>query len=80
MQTCSGDFENFKTHLFSSLNPDLHNATMSKRLVLSNSNDDVDNLKMKMRFTIAESDDDDDDDDPCYDVEEFNNTRRNLHL
>ena len=56
---------------------------MSKRLVLSDSDDDVDYLKTKKRFTIAESDDDDDDsddDNPCYDVVAFNETRRKLRL
>jgi G:T/U-mismatch repair DNA glycosylase len=53
---------------------------MSKRLVVSNSNDDVDNLKTKKRFIITESDDDNEDDNPCYDVVEFNKTRRKLCL
>ena len=53
---------------------------VSNRLVLFDSNDDVDNLKMKKRFTIAESDDDNKDDNPCYDVVEFDKTCRKLRL
>ncbi len=53
---------------------------MSKRLVLFDSDDDVDNLKTKKRFTIVESDDDNEDDNPCYDVVEFDKTRRKLRL
>jgi len=52
---------------------------MSKRLVLSDSNDDVDNLNTKKRFTIPKSNDNEDK-DPCYDVEEFDKTRRMLRL
>ncbi len=52
---------------------------MSKRLVLSDSDDDADNLKKK-RIIIAESDDDDEDDNPCYNVEEFDKTGRMLRL
>jgi hypothetical protein len=52
---------------------------MSKRLVLSDREDNVDNLKTKKRFTITESDDDDDD-NPSYDVVEFNETRSKLRL
>ena len=61
-----------------SSHPDLH--TMSKRLVLSDSDDDVDNLETKKRITIAESNDDDDDDDgSCYNVEAFNITRQKFY-
>ena len=51
---------------------------MSKHLVLSNGDDDVDNLELKKRITIADSDVDDEDDCPCYNLKDFNLTCRKL--